>query len=494
MNSLAMPWSLRRRLGAIVVFVCSATLLAGGAAMYRSDHMGDQKALDARLMALAQTVLAFAEHEIDLEAAFTDGRGHPIRMKTVSPSGARYRYQIWSRHGKLLLLSHKAPTSGPMMPLDQQGFGQARVDGEDVRTYAQTGKIDGMVIQIAERQSDRAAALGSIAAQFIAFLVIPMGLIFVSTWWFLHRALQSIDSIALQLLQRGPYDTTPLQAVNPPMELEPMVASVNALFGRVGRALIVEREFTAVAAHEMRTPLAGLRAQAQLATTLTGSPQELSASLRRLMNGIDQASYLQDQLLDLARIDKVLAANGSQARTTVNLQELFHNVMSDLGASAAERDLELKTRFQVLHLQAVEFGLQLLVHNLLVNAIRYTPHGGSIEIASTQEDGSVTLTVDDSGSGIPASLHAAAFQRFNRLGRTDSRGVGLGLSIVQSVAQAHHGVVRLLESPLGGLRVQVRFPSTTETRSHLSGRSTHPSSWQSLQPVTALHDPSVPRY
>ena len=143
----------------------------------------------------------------------------------------------------------------------------------------------------------------------------------------------------------------------------------------------------------------------------------------------------------------------------VNLEKVYRSVMSELGPVAAERDVTLKTRFEVNELLAAELGLHLLMHNLLVNAIRFTPAGGRIEIRSVPSRQAVLLTVDDSGPGIPASRHAEAFQRFNRLGRADAHGVGLGLSIVQAVAQAHHAVVRLLESPLGGLRAEVRFPA-----------------------------------
>ena len=237
-----------------------------------------------------------------------------------------------------------------------------------------------------------------------------------------------------------------------------MVDSINALFERFRKALSVERDFTVIAAHEMRTPLAGLRAQAQLASTLADSPQELSASLRHLMSGIDQASYLLDQLLDLARIDS-LAATGGHALNLVNLEEVYRDVMADLGPAAAQRDLALKTRFEVRELLAEELGLHLLMRNLIVNAIRFTPVGGRIEVGSTRGRHAVVLTVDDSGPGIPANRHAEAFQRFNRLGRVDGHGVGLGLSIVHAVAQAHQAPVRLLESPLGGLRASVRFPT-----------------------------------
>ncbi|MDN8616097.1 ATP-binding protein [Variovorax ginsengisoli] len=450
-------WSLRRRVTAIALFVCIATLVAGGAAMHRADQLADRNVLDARLVTLAQTVLAFAAHEIEeegLERGLVDtGR------ETEHTLGARYHYQIWSQDGRLLHRSRHAPEPASMRPLGERGFGQAKVGGEDFRTYTEAAPKSGMIIEIAERMRDRESAAGITTGYFLAFLAAPLVLILLSTWWFLNRALRSVDSYATQLRERHTLDLTELDEAHPPAELKPMVDSINGLFGRFRQALSVEREFTAIAAHEMRTPLAGLRAQAQLAITLANSPQELSTSLRGLMAGIDQATYLLDRLLDLARVDS-LAVAGGHAPDRVKLEEVYRNVMCELGPVASQRDLLLMARFEVDELLVVELGLHMLLHNLIVNAIRYTPAGGRIEVASALGPQSVLITVDDSGPGIPATRHADAFQRFNRLGRRDTHGVGLGLAIVQAVAQAHNAVVHLLESPLGGLRAEVRFPAT----------------------------------
>jgi signal transduction histidine kinase len=455
MKRAGASWSLRHRLGTIAFLACTATLAAAGAAMYRADHIADKAVLDARLVALAHTVLAFSEHEI--EEVLAVGRGNAFQDEDDAFAG-RYHYQIWSLDGRLLLHSHKALLGAPMRPLAERGFGRSQVSGDEVRTYVQTDTKGGMVIQVAERMSDRRGAAGTIAGYFFAFLAVPLLLIFVGSWWFLNRALQSVDGYATQLRERPAHDLTALGGAHPPTELQPMVDSINTLLGRFRQVLTVEREFTAFAAHELRTPLAGLRAQAQLATSLSASPKELNASLRSLMSGIDQASYLLDRLLDLARIDS-LAASGAHVLEPVQVEEVYRSVMSELGPAAAERQLTLRTRFEVGELPAIEPGLRLLLHNLLANAIRYTPVGGRIEVGSARKGPLVVLSVEDSGPGIPPSQHALAFQRFNRLGRMDAHGVGLGLSIVQAVAQAHHAAVQLLESALGGLRAEVRFPA-----------------------------------
>ncbi|MDM0026334.1 sensor histidine kinase [Variovorax saccharolyticus] len=455
MSKLIASWSLRRRVSAIAIFVCIATLTAGGIAMHRADLIADRNVLDARLVTLAKTVLAFVEHEIE-EEGIIKGLGDAAK-ETAGSLGSRYHYQIWSHEGQLLHHSHEADSTDPMRPLDERGFGEASVDGEAVRTYAEGARKSGMVIQIAERMRDREIAAGITTGYFLAFLAVPLLLIFVATWWFLDRALHSVDGYASQLKERHPLDLSILKPANPPAELKPMVDAINELFNRFKKALSVEREFTAVAAHQMRTPLAGLRAQAQLAAMSTDSPRDLSTSLRSLMTGIDQASHLLNRLLDLARIDSLTAVGGHRM-DSVDLEALYRSVMCDLGPLAAERQLTLKRRFAVDEVPAAELGVHMLMHNLIANAIRFTPAGGSIEVGSSRDRQAVLLCVDDSGPGIPASQHAEAFQRFNRLGRVDGHGVGLGLSIVQAVAQAHQAVVRLLESPLGGLRVEVRFP------------------------------------
>ena len=456
MRGPAAAWSLRGRLVAIFAFVCIATLLFGGAAMFRADAIVDKRLLDARLVALAQTVHAFAGHEI--RDNYLAGNTGPVRVAFEGAFGTRYHYQIWSLDGRLLLQSHAGRVSGPMQPLGALGFGRSQMHGEDVRTYVEAGPLTNTVIQIAERMSDRAVSIATISKYFMGFMAVPLGLIVISTWLFLNRTLRSVDDYASQLRDRHALDLTELRAADPPAELEPMVASINTLLARFRKALSVEREFTAVAAHEMRTPLAALRLQAQLAVAHRESPHDLSGSLRSLMAGIDQACHLLDRMLDLARVDG-LAMAGAHAMQDVNLQQVYWDVMGELGSAAAQRKLTLKASFEVAEVRGAEVGLHMLVHNLLVNAIRYTPEGGRIEVGSRRLDGAIVLTVDDSGPGIPPSQHAEAFQRFNRLGRVDTHGVGLGLSIVQAVAHAHQAAVRLLESPLGGLRAEVSFPA-----------------------------------
>lgn len=236
-----------------------------------------------------------------------------------------------------------------------------------------------------------------------------------------------------------------------------MLDAINGLVSRLGQALSVERNFTSQAAHELRTPLAAARGHAQLAAR-ADTPQQSVAALKAMMSSIDHVNHLQTQLLDLAQCD-ALAVQTGKAHAPVRLRNVYHDVMADLGPAAAQRQIAMTDLFEADEVRAAHLGLHLLLHNLLMNAIRYAPSGGRVDIASSAAEGDVLLTVDDSGPGIPAAQREGAFERFERLGRSDGEGVGLGLSIVRSVAAAHDATVRLLDSPLGGLRVQVRFPA-----------------------------------
>jgi signal transduction histidine kinase len=454
MISKPRDWSLRTRLLAIAAVASLATLVAGGGAMYWAAEREDRRLLDSRLEDLARTVLSFAEHEIS--EILGEGRTELMHTETAATLGSRYRYQIWTMHGNMLLHSYKASATVPMVPLRQVGFSTAPLEGEDFRVFAMEGNGGEMVIQVAESLNERESAIGVVGLYFLGFLLLPFSLVFAITWWLLRRSLRSIDTSAAQLRQRSPIDLTPVVADNPPVELKPMINSINALFERISKTLSMERGFTAVAAHELRTPLAALRAHAQVAATAR-SPEELGEALAAVMAGVDRSAHMIDQLLDLARMESVVS-EADRLRKSVDIVQIYADVLSDLGNLASRRGLQLDADFMEERIMAMELGILLLLRNLLGNAIRYTPEGGKIVVSTRRDGGAVTLTVDDSGPGIPPESRGRAFERFDRLGIQSDEGVGLGMSIVQSVVVAHHAMIRLLESPLGGLRVQVHFP------------------------------------
>ena len=472
MTEATKPWSLRRRLLTIAGMASLATLLAGGIAMFWAAKVEDDKLLDARLADLGRTVMSFSEHEISEIQA--DGRTEAIHLETVSTLGERYHYQIWSTDaGTLLLRSHKASGTRPMMPLDVTGFRTVTVDNEEFRVVGLRGRSDRMVIQVAERLDERESAIGTVSFYFLLFLVVPFAAIGAVTWWQLNRSLRSINGSARQLSQRSPIDLAPLNGDNPPQELKPMIDAINGLFGRINAALSLERGFTAVAAHELRSPLAGLRAQAQLAAG-AGSAQERDEALAAVMQSVDRTAQLLNQLLDLARIESH-AATIRERRTAVDVGRVIDHARASLAKDIERRRVQVVARLDAPSVLAVEWGLLLLMCNLLSNAVQHAPVGSRIDVSTARQGDTVVLTVDDAGPGIPASQRQRAFNRFERLGRRDNGGVGLGLSIVQSVVESHGATIRLLDAPLGGLRVEIRFDSPADPGDPVRGAQTESS-------------------
>lgn len=457
-------WSLRTRLLWISFAALLASLLFGGVAMYSAASIEGDQMMDASLEHLGATVLAFVEEEIEEEMDEVTAGRHtlPLNLKTRPSVALLYRFQVWTQHGTLLMRSHEAPDDRPLMALERYGFDSVRIGGEVYRSFAVPTKNREFVIQVAENVDERWTQTVKLTLYYVAFLLVPLAFVFGATLLWLRRSLHSVDSLATQLGQRRALDFTPVDVIDPPRELLPILKSVDGLIERVGRALSIERGFTAVAAHEMRTPLAGLRAHAQLATRAE-SESELKLALDSLMVGADRASYLIDQLLDLARVD-TMPKDVESLFEPVDLSDVYQGVMQELGPRGAKKRVNFAARFPVGDVLGHRFAVHVLMRNLIANAIAYTPEGGQVEVSARRQDDLVILVIDDSGPGIRREDRERALERFNRLGRTHADGVGLGLAIVHSVADLHSATLTLCDSPLGGLRVEVGFAPATVAR------------------------------
>jgi signal transduction histidine kinase len=446
-------WSLRQRLALVAVFVVVSSIAFGGAALYWAASVETDQILDSRLEQFGATVLSFAEQGLDPAAADPGGLLQPLKTR---PSAALlYRYQIWSRDGSLLMRSHEAPERVPLAATSQLGFSTVSVDGEEYRVFSLPSNDRALIVQVSENISERWLDIGRLTVSYMGYLVLPFGVVFVAAWLLLRRVFRAVEATADQLDHRNPLDLTPLRVDNPPKDLLPILNSIDMLFARVGQALSTERRFTSVAAHELRTPLAGLRAHAQLAS-VASDPVELRDALQSILTGVDRVSHLIDQLLDLARVE-ALPAHSASLLVPVNIAGLHRAVMEDIGHKALAKQMQVRARFEVEVVQGHHVALSMLLRNLLANAILYSPLGSTVEVRCAARTDAVALTIDDAGPGIRAEDRQLAFERFNRLGRSRVDGVGLGLSIVLSVVELHHARIQLLDSPLGGLRVLVLF-------------------------------------
>lgn len=447
------PWSLRSRLMSLAAIATALAWLTGGAAVFIGAQQESERLYDDRLADVARVILSFASHEID--EIRQDGRTDPIHEESAATLDARYAYQVWSKDGQLLLMSHNAPTK-PFAPLEHIGLLDNDLDGRPHCVYALRSADGSMVIQVAEDESRRDAFFVSVNSWLLLFLLLSTIILWACNRWMFSHATRALDQSARQLVDRSANDLRPIDADDPPRELVPLLQSINSLFSRFSQTLDSERHFTAAAAHELRTPLAAVRIQAQVAERAR-SQKEAREALRDLGTCVERASRMIDQLLTLARVESM--APDRSAFIPVRIDLLARQVVADLSHMLGAAEVEIDLRLAPATISAIESAVSSLIRNLVDNAIRYTPRGGSIVVSTTAGDGPVVLTVEDSGPGVPEAERARVFERFYRIAGSNTEGCGVGLSIVQCVAQVHLARIELASATLGGLRVTVEFPS-----------------------------------
>jgi len=358
--------------------------------------------------------------------------------------------QIWDRNGVLAYWSQ--PGLGLPIPAEE-GYTTVRNNGRDWRVYT---LVQGThALQVAQSQDERDA----IATQTALRTLIPvLGFIplFGALIWFgVGRGLAPLDTMSRAVAKRRPDAMAPLNERDMPEELRPLAASLNDLLTRLDAALASQRRFTADAAHELRTPLAALKLQLDLARRARDVPAR-TAAYDDLDAGVSRASHLVDQLLTLARVEpEALAARA----TDVDLNTLAKEAIVSRAALAAAKGVDLGLAREV---PAVVRGdaatLATLLSNLLDNALRYTPSGGRVDVSLDREGDHTILSVADTGPGIPKDERERVLDRFYRSATTAEPGSGLGLSIVKRIAEAHHATLEFDAPEQGtGLVVRVVF-------------------------------------
>lgn len=446
-------WSLRSRLVWLATLTTVVAWLAGGIGALYAAYQEGERLYDEQLRDVAHVIVSFATHEID--EIRQEGRGDRVHWETATTLDLRYAYQIWSKDGELLLQSPNAQRE-PYAPLQREGLNDRTINGRPYCIYSLRSADGSMQIQVAEDESMRSLLRPTLAYWLLGFFLISIALLLLLNRWVFGGAVRALDQSAQQLTDRSPLDLRPVRADDPPRELQPLLDSINGLFARIARTLDSERHFTAAAAHELRTPLAAVRMQAQVADRAR-TPQEARAALNGLVSCVDRASRMVDQLLTLAHVESL--APKSSAFVPVRLDHVIEHVVLDLSHAAHGRDIRVDLQLDATTVRAIEFGVAALVRNLIDNALQHASSGGRVLVRTFARESEVVLMVEDAGPGIPESERIRVFERFYRLPDSETDGCGVGLSIVQCVADAHHAQVALDSVTRGGLRVTVIFPA-----------------------------------
>lgn len=360
--------------------------------------------------------------------------------------------QVWDRAGQPLYASSRSLALPRYLPT---GFHTVSTRDEHWRVYAIARH--GRFIQVAQPTSVRQELAAGLAARSLLPFAILIPALAALIWVVVGRGLAPLQRVANALAQRSPDAMQPLPDNHLPPEIRPLVEALNNLLARLDLALATQRAFVADAAHELRTPLAALKLQLQLAER-ADTPAARAAAIVKLHERLDRATHLVAQLLTLARQEPRMT---ERKFTAVNLAALARQVVADHSPLAERRNIDLgvAARAEEVSTQGDADSLRILLGNLVDNAIRYTPPGGRVDVNVQRANGQPVLSVLDSGPGIPLEERGRVFNRFYRREGSGVTGSGLGLAIVQNIAEQHGAAVALSDNPAGtGLQVEVRFP------------------------------------
>ena len=361
--------------------------------------------------------------------------------------------QVWTPDGVQVFRT----TSRAQLPQRAVlGFSNVNANGTTYRIFSiQTST---QTVQVAQDMAVRRNMAGSLALRTVGPIAVMMPILMLVVWWVVSGSLQPVARVRSQVAARQADDLSPVSEQGLPDEVLPLVQELNALFGRVKTAFDTQRTFVADAAHELRTPLAALKLQAQ-SLERADSAETRALAVSRLSAGIERATRLVEQLLVLARQEA--STPGGAKVGQVDLGELARRTVGEMALAAQNKGVDLGVeRADSVCFEGEGDALATMLRNLVDNAVKYTPAGGTVDVEVTQGEGGPLLVVEDSGPGIPAEERERVFDRFYRIAGSEAGGSGIGMAIVKAVADRHHAKLSLEQSArLGGLKVAVQFPS-----------------------------------
>ena len=418
-------------------------------AWQQTTHKLD-KLFDTQQMLFAKRLLTMELDELHAPARM---REVPKKAKHGHLDDDALAFAIYASDGTMILNDGE---NGRDIPYHyrRDGFDDGRLqdDNDEWRFLWLTspdGKYRVVVGQEWEYRQDM--ALDVVSSQLTPWLVaLPVMLLLLIV--LLSRELKPLKNLAQTLRARSPdaTDALPIQGV--PAEVRPLLDSLNHLFARTQEMMTRERRFTSDAAHELRSPLAALKVQTDVAQLSQDDPQAQEKALTQLHAGIDRASRLVDQLLTLSRLDSLDSLDGVEQ---IAMADLLQSAVMDIDPPAQQAGIDIRLNINAPEVTRTgqQLLLSLLVRNLLDNATRYSPRGSVVDVTLDAR----RFTVRDNGPGISPDALARLGERFYRPPGQDATGSGLGLSIVKRIAALHGMHVALGNAPDGGFEVNVSW-------------------------------------
>lgn len=387
-----------------------------------------------------------------------------INQEPEAPSNqqSHIAFQVWDANGLLILHSKDAP--GIPFSNGKSGISSLLFQHHHWQVHTRYDPKSKMTIMVSQQSNYRKRLENQLTQDSILIMIITYPFLGLLIWIIIGRGLSIFKKIAYELSHRQSNNLSPLKPQTTPSEIMPLVNELNRLFDRLKKSFEREKRFTADAAHELKTPLAALSAQTQVALRASNDKERVTA-LNKVLSGVKRSSHAVQQLLTL---NKAMATGKQVDFEPVNLAAQVREMAALLAPSAIEKQIELT--LETPDADAMIYGspasIDILLRNILDNAIRYTQVEGriTIHIESTPQ---VTLHVIDNGPGIPDTLKERVFERFFRVIGNEATGTGLGLGIVQQIAALHGADITLKDAEtMTGLHFMVSFPALS--KSHLN--------------------------
>lgn len=438
------------------------------------NYMLDQRDIEQHLDSLlGQSGLVFQAlisddfKTRDLEQVQKQLNEIPTIIRQMSRSGKnknitledKFQFQVWDPKGNLLVHSVNAPLVS--LSNGEDGFTNIRIGGRTWRSLTITDIDSGLKIVVGERFDSRVQLAHSIARDDIFIMLLIYPLLGFMIWITIGKGLSPLNKIAYEVSNRDRSNLSIVDSTSVPIEIIALVDELNKLLTRLQSAFDREKRFAADAAHELRTPLAALKSQAQLALKLKDS-QERKAALDKLISIADRSTHIVQQLLTLSRIVPEEAYTLTDI-STFDMHRLTVDEITDVVPKAIEKkiELELISPDHALALQGQMTSISILIRNLLDNAIRYSPPNSHIWVRLEEKKQSIVLQVADNGPGVPHAYRKRIFERFYRVLGNKAHGTGLGLAIVQQIADLHQATITLESTHLEtetGFCITIEFP------------------------------------
>jgi len=423
-------------------------------AVERSNHEVEEL-LDAEFAQLAHVLRSIAQFG---DLATTGLRGHDL-AEVAHPYETKISFQLWQ--GKRLLAALGAAPSSRLA--DQLGYSDQAVGEQEWRVFGLPFNAQGRVLYVAQDYSIRREMVRYLTLHALQPMLWSLPLAALLIWFAVTDGLRSLTRLARDVGERSDRRLEPIADDEAPTEVRPLVGALNELMEQLRQTLFTERRFAADAAHELRTPLAIIRAHSQIARRAQ-DPREAETALQNVALGIDRAARLVSQLLALSRLS---CENAQGQFDSASLSRVAKGVIDDVRGTALSKGIKLDyiaAENDACTVRAPSWSLEILLNNLIDNAIKFTAEGGRVRVGVEPIGASVRLVVSDSGPGIPAREREQVFDRFYRRPDQEQPGAGLGLSIVKRICDLYGATVHLadadpqqLDQGTRGLRVEITF-------------------------------------